>query len=132
MTLFLPRFHMEKPGCSRPGSPPGGSILITSAPKSAMNMPVIGPAIPSVRSTTCSVPSTSIEAPLPGGEFLFLVAYSKLCRVIGAVRAGLPEWPNAPPAYEFDAITVALRQGGRQRLDQTTFHQCPGLRETDQ
>jgi len=34
-------------------------------------------------------------------NFLFLVAYSKLCRVIGLDGRGLPEWPLAWPAYEF-------------------------------
>src|SRR3974390_1631064 len=65
-TLFLPRFHIEKPGVLRVGSPEGGSILTTSAPKSAMNMPTIGPAIPLVTSTTCRVPRAYIVSLLVG------------------------------------------------------------------
>ena len=32
ITLFLPRFHTREADKTRVGSPPGGSILMTSAP----------------------------------------------------------------------------------------------------
>src|SRR5882672_2540784 len=60
VTDFLLRFwtyhHSDVPRWSflhlRTGSPPGGSILITSAPKSAKNFPAKGPAMSCPSSTT--------------------------------------------------------------------------------
>src|SRR5258708_4478609 len=58
-TLFLPRFHIEKPDVLRVGSPDGASILTPSARKSDRNVPTIGPGILLVKSTTWGVPGVS-------------------------------------------------------------------------
>ena len=50
--LRLPRFHTRYPVCSENGSPRGDSIRTTSAPLSARNIVVIGPAMPQDRSRT--------------------------------------------------------------------------------
>src|ERR1700722_18683567 len=56
-TLFLLRLNERKKPMPRPGSlrvlsPPGGSILMTSAPRSARIMPHVGPMIMCVNSMT--------------------------------------------------------------------------------
>jgi hypothetical protein len=56
-TLFLLRLKLRKKPMPRPGrlrvlSPPGGSILMTSAPRSARIMPQVGPITMWVNSMT--------------------------------------------------------------------------------
>ena len=50
--LRLPRFQTRYPVCCAKGSPGGDSIRMTSAPLSARNMVVMGPAMPQDRSRT--------------------------------------------------------------------------------
>ena len=61
-TLFLLRLNERKKPMPRPGSflvlsPPGGSTLITSAPRSARIIPHVGPITMCVNSTT-RIPSS--------------------------------------------------------------------------
>src|ERR1700730_6352668 len=52
--LFLARFQASHAGWLRKGSPAGGSILITSAPKSARTAVASPPAMPQLKSKTTS------------------------------------------------------------------------------
>ena len=65
-TLFLPRSHWTAPGESLNFSPPGGSTLMTSAPKSDMTMVATPPARPLVKSRTV-IPSKTCAMPSPSG-----------------------------------------------------------------
>ena len=77
-TLFLLRLNVRKKPMPRPGSlrvlsPPGGSTLITSAPRSARIIPQVGPMTMCVNSTTrmpCSgsVGLSGSRGPPPGGS----------------------------------------------------------------
>ena len=58
VTLRLPRSHSGAAASDRKRSPPGGSILITSAPKSASTMVAIPPTGPVVTSMTRKPSST--------------------------------------------------------------------------
>ena len=63
-TLFLPRFHWMAPGAFLNFSPPGGSILMTSAPKSDITMVATPPARPLVKSRTV-IPSKTCDMEPP-------------------------------------------------------------------
>lgn len=67
-TLFLPRFHWIDPGASRNFSPPGGSTLMTSAPKSDITMVATPPARPLLKSRTV-IPSKTC-AIVPPSQFV--------------------------------------------------------------
>ncbi len=58
--LFLPRFQRSDGGKARKGSPSGGSILVTSAPKSDRTIVAMDPAIPQVKSRTIRPSRTSV------------------------------------------------------------------------
>src|SRR5262245_14401795 len=69
LTLFLLRLNSGKKPAPEPISvrvlsPPGGSTLITSAPKSPRIMPQVGPITMWVNSTT-RIPLSGRRAPLP-------------------------------------------------------------------
>ena len=59
MTLRLPRSHSGDAASARKRSPPGGSTLTTSAPKSASTIVAIPPTGPVVASTTRTPCNTS-------------------------------------------------------------------------
>ena len=59
----LPRLQVAQPGSDRRGSPPGGSIRTTLAPKSASSIVATARAIPAVRSTTRTPPSALMAGP---------------------------------------------------------------------
>ena len=114
--LRFPRFQTRYPVCCANGSPRGGSMRMTSAPLSARNMVVIGPAMPWDRSRTrnCCECSSHITSPLHllVGSTIALTMSQDLG---GASR--LPRWcvptAPAPAACSPSVARVAQRDGSR-------------------
>src|SRR2546423_4472810 len=94
LTLFLLRLNMRKKPAPEPSSlrvlsPPGGSTLITSAPRSPKIMPQVGPITMWENSTTRMPESGSC------GDF-FEVRTLRVARDLGAARRlvllGIPDF----------------------------------------
>src|SRR5215470_624721 len=123
-TLFLPRLYTEKytlcprtrGGCLRVSSPPGGSILSTSAPRSDRSMPPRGPAWKRASSRT-RIPSRQ-----PGMGLL-------LSRFADTSRA--PHHRRLDVHDEADArqVGVARGHGGGDRISRPQRARAPWLRE---
>ena len=109
--LRLPLSHRGAAGSDRKRSPPGGSTLITSAPKSARIIVAIPPTGPVVTSTTRN-PSRAV-APREGNEV------NQATYAVDGTRAGDSDQFEGPPA------NVVFQFGGEppnSRLETRLWH----------
>ena len=123
--LRLPRFQTRYPVCWAKGSPRGDPIRMTSAPLSARNMVVIGPAMPHDRSRT----RTSPNAPairLHPFRFSSVDSTIALTMVSRAATSRSPAPSSRSSPYDRHSLgpqRVRPRPAGRERaLEQRLLH----------
>src|SRR5882762_1880564 len=105
--LRLPRFHTRYPDRWLQGSPSGGSILVTLAPWSASNIPVIGPVIPQERSSTFTPSRTPMSVRLRSSVTELIVCTMTGAGAFGQLIAPAEDAVPQLDSVRFDVVVVA-------------------------